>query len=79
MLVRYAGEEKELCEFKAVVAIANPFNLNKCAENIHKWPRAVYHESILRNFKVNVRRNEAQLRLNPRIDVGMRESFALSS
>jgi len=64
----YAGEKGENCEFKAIVSIGNPFELEKCAQTIEKWHKFIYHQNILRGFKKNYYNNKEQLIKNKNID-----------
>ena len=70
MLVKYAGETGDNCEMKALVSIANPYDLKKCSQEISKPTKFIYHWSLLSNFKRNLRRNAEMLKKNPKINLG---------
>lgn len=70
MLVKYAGETGEKCEFEALVSIANPYDLHRCSEAISRPLKFIYHMNLLRNFKRNLRNNLEMISKNPNINIG---------
>jgi len=71
-LLKYAGEEKENCPLKALVSIANPYDLHACAVQMSTWRKWIYDQQLLRGFKRLFTRHQSKLQSHPeiKIDVG---------
>lgn len=64
LLIKYAGLQKEKCCFKAIVSIANPYNLLTCSQNILKFKNKIYDFSITTNFKNLLKKHKKELAPN---------------
>jgi len=76
VLMSYVGEMGDKCELKALVTIANPFDLEKCSEMITRWHKWLYHQNMLNGFKKNFLRNKEQLLKNNNFDLDKVEKSA---
>jgi predicted alpha/beta-fold hydrolase len=73
MAIKYAGEEKDKCPLKAIVSLANPFDIHECAIHMSKFTKFIYDWNLLQGFKRLLRKNREQVESHPEIkfDVGM--------
>jgi len=75
-LVKYAGEAKENCQFKALVSLANPYNLEKCSYKIDHWSKAIYEWSLISGFKRLFAKNQEMLVKNTAHPIDPRKEFS---
>jgi predicted alpha/beta-fold hydrolase len=74
MVVKYAGEEREKCPIRAIVSLANPFDIHQCSVEMSSWTKYIYDQQLLRGFKKLLRKNREQMESHPEIkfDIGIR-------
>ena len=68
MLLKYAGESKEDCKVKAIVSLANPYDLHKCSEKMTHFSKWIYDWSLVGGFKRLFAKNQHMLVKNPKLE-----------
>jgi len=76
MIVKYAGEAKENCQFKALVSLANPYNLEKCSYKIEQPTKFIYEWSLVSGFKRLFAKNQEMLMKNSHVQINPEEVLA---